>query len=79
MINVLLPALGDDIHSAVVACWHFQPGDQVSKDDDLVELVTDKATFNVSAPASGLLKTICVSEGLNVNIGAVLAEIEVSS
>jgi pyruvate/2-oxoglutarate dehydrogenase complex dihydrolipoamide acyltransferase (E2) component len=76
MIPVKLPELGDDITRAVVACWHYQPGDKVSKDDDLVELVTDKAVFNVAAPVSGTLAGILVPEGQNAPIGAVLAEIE---
>jgi 2-oxoglutarate dehydrogenase E2 component (dihydrolipoamide succinyltransferase) len=76
MIPVVLPILGDDITNAVVVCWHHRQGDHVLKDDDLVELVTDKATFHVPAPESGLLKIIHVSEGRQVEIGTVLAEIE---
>lgn len=77
MIRVILPPLGDDISEAVVACWHAQTGDSVQKDEDLVELVTDKATFHVSVPGTGILKNIIVPEGGTVKVGAVLAEIEV--
>lgn len=76
MVPVKLPELGDDITRAVVACWHYRPGDNVRKDDDLVELVTDKAVFNVAAPVSGILAGIFVIEGRNAPVGAVLAEIE---
>ena len=44
--------------------------------DDIVELVTDKATFNMPAPISGTLKEILVSEGDNANVGQVIARIE---
>lgn len=79
MIRVILPALGDDISEAVVACWHSETGNSVQKDEDLVELVTDKATFHVSVPESGILKKIMVPEGETVKVGAVLAEIEVDA
>jgi pyruvate/2-oxoglutarate dehydrogenase complex dihydrolipoamide acyltransferase (E2) component len=76
MEQVILPALGEGIEKAKVACWHASVGDQVAADTDVVELVTDKATFNVSAEASGILREICVSEGREAKIGEVLAVIE---
>ena len=76
MENVILPELGEGIEKAKVACWHATVGDQVAKDDDVVELVTDKAVFNVSAEASGIIREICVGEGREAKIGEVLAVIE---
>lgn len=73
MVNVYLPELGEGIEKATIACWHNAVGDQVSPDDDIVELVTDKATFNVSAGASGVIQDICVNPGQEANIGEVLA------
>ena len=51
-------------------------GDKVTKDDDIVELVTDKATFLVPSGALGTLKEIRFHEGQEVEIGEVLAVIE---
>ena len=76
MARVFVPELGEGIEKAVVACWHYKVGDTVKADDDIVELVTDKATFNVSAGKNGVLKEILVPEGKEAQIGQALALIE---
>ena len=76
MVSVVLPELGEGITKATVSCWYAKPGDVVREGDDVVELVTDKAAFNVSATASGRLKKIFSKEGDEVAIGQPLAEIE---
>ena len=75
MPQVVLPELGEGIEKATVALWHNKEGDQVQADDDIVELVTDKATFNVTAGSSGTLKNILVKEGQEAKIGEALAVI----
>lgn len=76
MKEIVLPELGEGITRAVVACWHYKEGEFVQKDVDIVELVTDKASFNVSSPVEGVLRTILVGEGENASIGQTLAHIE---
>lgn len=76
MIKVTVPQLGEGISKAIVSYWHFKAGQFVKKGEDLVELTTDKATFNVPSPASGKLLEVFASEGESVDIGAVLATIE---
>jgi len=76
MVKVVLPELGEGIEKATISFWYFQEGQRVNKDDDLVELVTDKATFNLPAPCSGILSQIIYKEGDTVNIGEVLALME---
>lgn len=76
MPHVVLPELGDGIEKAVIACWHYKVGEAVNPDDDIVELVTDKASFNVSAGEKGILQKILVAEGAEAKIGEVLAVIE---
>lgn len=76
MIEVVLPELGEKIEKATVSYWYFQEGDKVSEKADLVELVTDKATFNLPAPCSGTLGRIMFKEGASVKAGDVLAVIE---
>ena len=75
MPNIILPELGEGITKATVAFWHFKIGDQVQEGDDVVELETDKATFNVPAPAPGVIKKIFFKEGQEARIGEVLAVI----
>ena len=76
MVDMVLPELGEGISSATLAGWHTRPGQPVAADEDIVELVTDKATFFVPSPASGILKEILVPEGQDAFVGQVLARIE---
>lgn len=76
MTEVKLPQLGEGIEKAGVSYWHRSAGEAVKEGEDLVELVTDKATFNMPAPASGVLKEILIGEGAEVRVGQVLARIE---
>lgn len=76
MIEVALPFLAEGVEKASVTYWHKSIGDRVEEGQDLVELVTDKATFNLPAPSSGVLKEILIEEGNEVRVGQVLARIE---
>ncbi len=76
MTEIILPQLGEGIDKAVVACWHVKVGDSVVQVDDVVEVVTDKATFNVPANSSGEIIDIKVAEGKEAAIGSVLAIIQ---
>lgn len=76
-VEVKLPELGEDAgKEATVSFWYFQEGAAVKKDEDLVEMVTDKATFNVPAPAAGVLKEVVKLEGEKVPVGGLMAVIE---
>jgi 2-oxoglutarate dehydrogenase E2 component (dihydrolipoamide succinyltransferase) len=76
MNKIVLPALGEGITKATVSYWYFKVGDKVSEKEDLVELATDKATFNLPSPATGVLSEILFNEGDSVNTGEVLGAIE---
>jgi len=76
MTKVVLPELGESINKATISYWYFQEGEKVQEKDDLVELTTDKATFNLPSPCSGALREIFFREGETANIGEVLAIIE---
>ncbi|MDP3142855.1 MAG: biotin/lipoyl-containing protein [Candidatus Omnitrophota bacterium] len=78
MTNVYLPELGEGIEKATVSYWYFQEGQEVKESEDLVELTTDKATFNVPAPVNGVVVEILVQEGDSVNLGEPLAVIDES-
>ena len=75
MTNVALPPLAEGVDKAGVSYWHRAIGENVKEGEDLVELVTDKATFNLPAPVSGVLKEILIEEGSDVRVGQVLAKI----
>ena len=76
MAKAVLPELGENITKATVSYWIFQVGQKVEEKQDLVELTTDKATFNLPSPSSGILKQIFIQEGDAANVGDVLGEIE---
>jgi len=75
MTDVILPPLAEGVEKAGVSYWHYDIGSSVKEGEDLVELVTDKATFNLPAPASGILKEILVREGGEARVGQVVARI----
>lgn len=77
--EIRLPELGEGILQATLVVWHCRVGDYVQKDDDIVEFVTDKAVFQVSAGTSGTIQEICYREGDEVPVGAVVAIMEVPS
>jgi len=73
--EVLVPALPESVADATVLAWHKQPGDAVKKDENLVDLETDKVVLEVPAPADGLLAEVLVGEGETVTAATVLARI----
>lgn len=75
MTEAKLPHLGEGIEKASVSYWHKAIGDSIKEGEDLVELVTDKATFNMPSPASGILKEMLAQEGDEIKVGQVLARI----
>ncbi len=74
--KVLVPELGEGIDKVTIACWHVKEGDTVKKEDDVAEIVTDKATFNVSAPADGIIKNILIKDGGEAAIGDAIGLID---
>jgi pyruvate/2-oxoglutarate dehydrogenase complex dihydrolipoamide acyltransferase (E2) component len=78
MTKVYLPELGEGIEKATISFWYFQEGQEVKEGEDLVEVSTDKATFNVPCPATGTVAEILAQEGDSVNLGEPLAVIEES-
>lgn len=78
MIKVVLPELGEGITKVTVSYWYFKDGEMVNQNDDLVELTTDKSTFNLPSPCKGVISEIMYNEGDTVNVGQILAVINES-
>lgn len=76
MTNVTVPLLAEGVDKANISYWHKQVGDTVKEGENLVELVTDKATFNMPSPVSGTVKEVLVSEGDAAKVGETIAIIE---
>ena len=78
-IEIRVPALPESVTDATVLSWHKQPGEQVQRDDNLLELETDKVVLEVPAPADGTMGEQLVSEGDLVSADDLLATLEPQS
>ncbi len=74
-IDVVVPELGESVTEATVAKWFKSSGETVQRDEVIVELETDKVNLEVVAESAGTLAEVIVSEGENVEVGALLARI----
>jgi 2-oxoglutarate dehydrogenase E2 component (dihydrolipoamide succinyltransferase) len=74
-IEIKVPALPESVTDATLVGWHKKAGDRVSRDENLVDLETDKVVLEVPAPADGVLQEIRVEDGATVTAGDVLAVI----
>ncbi len=75
-IEVLVPNLPESVSDATLITWHKQPGDTVIKNENLVDLETDKVVLEVPAPESGILSKILQQDGAIVVGGDILALLE---
>ncbi len=75
-IEVKVPVLPESVSDATIATWHKQPGDAVKRDENLVDLETDKVVLEVPSPADGVLKEIRHQTGDTVNSQDVIAILE---
>jgi 2-oxoglutarate dehydrogenase E2 component (dihydrolipoamide succinyltransferase) len=73
--EVRVPQLPESVADATLVNWHKQPGDTVSRDENLADLETDKVVLEVPAPVAGTLAEIRVATGAVVTSGQVLAVI----
>ncbi|WP_019399744.1 dihydrolipoyllysine-residue succinyltransferase [Pseudoxanthomonas sp. GW2] len=74
--EVKVPVLPESVSDATIASWHKKAGDSVKRDENLVDLETDKVVLEVPSPVDGVLKEIKFSEGDTVTSQQVLAIIE---
>ena len=75
-VEIRVPTLPESIADATMLEWHKSPGDAVRRDENLVDIETDKVVLEVVAPASGKLTAILKAEGEVVLPGDVLAHFE---
>jgi 2-oxoisovalerate dehydrogenase E2 component (dihydrolipoyl transacylase) len=71
-----LPDIGEGIAEAEIVAWHVQVGDRVEEDQQLADMMTDKATVEMESPVAGTVKSLAGEVGDQVAIGSVLVEIE---
>ena len=75
-IEIKVPPLPESVSDATLVAWHKGAGETVSRDENLVDLETDKVVLEVPAPASGMIAKIVVENGATVVAGDLLAILE---
>lgn len=75
-IEIKVPNLPESVSDATIAKWHKKAGDSITRDENLVDLETDKVVLEVPAPATGILKEIQQAEGETVTEGQLLGILE---
>ena len=74
-VSVTMPQLGESVTEGTVTRWLKKEGEQVTADEPLLEVSTDKVDTEIPSPATGILRGIVVDEDETVAVGAKLAEI----
>ena len=75
-IEIKVPPLPESVSDATLVAWHKNAGESVQRDENLVDLETDKVVLEVPAPSSGMIAKIVVEDGATVVAGDVLAILE---
>ncbi len=74
--EIKVPVLPESVSDAVIATWHKKPGDAVKRDENIVDLETDKVVLEVPSTVDGVLKELKFAEGDTVTSQQVIAVIE---
>lgn len=75
MTELKVPSLGMDMSEATIVKWLVSEGDEVEKGDPVLEIDTDKSSFEVESPDTGVVRNIAGDEGETIPVGALLAHI----
>lgn len=76
LIEVKVPQLSESVSEATLVSWHKKEGDAVARDENLIDIETDKVVLETPAPAAGVLVKIIKANGENVTSGELIAQID---
>ncbi|NMG35551.1 2-oxoglutarate dehydrogenase complex dihydrolipoyllysine-residue succinyltransferase [Azoarcus sp. TTM-91] len=76
LIEVKVPQLSESVSEATLVSWHKKEGDAVSRDENLIDIETDKVVLETPAPADGVLVKIVKGNGDTVTSGELIAQID---
>jgi 2-oxoglutarate dehydrogenase E2 component (dihydrolipoamide succinyltransferase) len=74
--EIIMPKLGESITEATITKWLKQPGESIAEDDPIAEIATDKVDSEIPSPVEGILKEILYKEGDTIEVGKVIAIIQ---
>ena len=75
-IEIKVPQLPESVADATLVTWHKKPGDYVERDENLIDIETDKVVMELPAPMSGVLVKIAKADGGTVISNEVIASID---
>jgi len=75
-IEVKVPQLPESVAEATLVTWHKKPGDGVARDENLIDIETDKVVLELPAPADGVIAEIVKPDGATVTSGDIIAVID---
>ena len=76
LIEVKVPQLSESVAEATLVNWHKKEGEAVSRDENLIDIETDKVVLETPAPESGVLVKIIKGDGTTVTSGEIIAQID---
>ena len=79
IIDVKVPQLSESVAEATLVSWHKKAGEAVSRDENLIDIETDKVVLELPAPDAGVLVEIIKGDGETVVSGEVIAKIDTAA
>src|SRR5436853_3374294 len=76
LIEIKVPQLSESVAEATLLAWHKKVGEAVRRDENLIDIETDKVVLELPAPADGVLAKIVKGDGGTVKAGEVIATID---
>ena len=76
LVDVKVPVLAESISEATLVAWNKKPGDFVHRNENLVDMETDKVVLEIVAPKDGILKEVKKNDGSNVTSDEIIAVID---
>ncbi|HEY9379744.1 MAG TPA: biotin/lipoyl-containing protein, partial [Burkholderiales bacterium] len=76
LVEVKVPQLSESVSEATLLAWHKKEGQAVQRDENLIDIETDKVVLELPAPADGVLTKVIKGDGGTVTSGEVIATID---
>src|SRR6266480_1068271 len=76
LIEVKVPQLSESVAEATLLAWHKKQGEAVKRDENLIDIETDKVVLELPAPADGVIASIRKADGATVVAGETIATID---
>lgn len=76
-MDIIMPKMGESVSEGTIIKWHKKVGDKVKRDEIIFEISTDKVDTEIPAPEDGILTEILVNEGETVEVGTIVAKLQI--